>query len=179
MRSARTFVNVAEKVDENKFFITMGDMNSVRAIIFDWGRTLYDSDTKREYVESDSLLKYLQSRGYKLFLVSLVSPLANATLQERKLQVENSPLRKYFEVALVTDTDKDALFDRIVEQLNLPRGEILIVDDRVVRGIRYGNRHGHPTVWVKQGKFSEELPNADTGIPTYTINSLPELQCLV
>ena len=154
-------------------------MNSIKAVIFDWGRTLYDSDAKTEYPESGLVLEQLKARGYRLALVSLVSPLANATLEERERQIEKSPLRKYFEIARVTDEDKDQLFDEVVEKLNFPRSEILIVDDRVVRGIRYGNKNGHPTIWVQKGKFANELPNADTGKPTHVVNSLREIPLLI
>jgi len=150
-----------------------------KAVIFDWGRTLYDSERKCEFVEAEEILKLCQARGLRLAVVSLVSAVSNATLEERRGQVERSPLRQYFEVALVTDTDKDALYDQVVEHLALPRQEILIVDDRVIRGIKYGNAHGHPTVWIKRGKFSTELPDAETGEPTYTITELTELKTIL
>ncbi len=148
---------------------------TIKAIIFDWGRTLFDSETKKEFPEAEKVLASCKERGYRLALVSLTSIHSNATLEERKRQIENSPLRKYFEAVAVTDTDKDKSFDEIVQKLNLPREEILIVDDRTVRGIRYGNLRNHPTVWLQKGKFANELPNKKTRNPTYTIHSLPEL----
>jgi len=148
---------------------------SFKAIIFDWGRTLYDSETKKEFLEAEDILALCKERGYRLALVSLVTIHANATLDERKNQIANSPLRKYFEIVAITDTDKDKSFDGIVRQLNLSREEILIIDDRTVRGIRYGNLKNHPTVWLQQGKFANELPNEKTGRPTFTIRSLEEL----
>ena len=87
-----------------------------------------------------------------------ISPLANATLEERKKQIEASSVRKYFEMAEVTDQDKDKSFDFVVAKFGLPRNEILIAYDRIVRGIRYGNKNGHPTVWFQNGKFANELP---------------------
>jgi FMN phosphatase YigB (HAD superfamily) len=149
--------------------------NKVKAIIFDWGRTLYDSEEKREFEESEEVLKYCKSKDYKLGLVSLVTENSNATLEERLLQIEGSPLRKYFEITLAADNDKDRLFDQVVETLKFPRSQILIVDDRVVRGTNYANRMGHPSVWLQLGKFATERPNEQTGNPTHTIQSLREL----
>ena len=80
---------------------------SFKAIIFDWGRTLYDSETKKEFLEAEDILALCKERGYRLALVSLVTIHANATLDERKNQIANSPLRKYFEIVAITDTDKD------------------------------------------------------------------------
>ncbi len=147
----------------------------IKAIIFDWGRTLFDSMLKKEFPESEKVLEYAQSKGYKLAVASLVSALANATLPERKSQIENSPLRHFFDFAAVTDGDKDLVLDELVEKLNLPRNQILIIDDRIIRGIKYGNRRGHPTVWLQKGKFENELPNEETGQPTFIIKSLEEL----
>lgn len=79
-------------------------------------------------------------------MVSLVSAQANATLEERTDAIERSPLRKYFEIALVTDKNKDEIFDAIVTHFGISRADIFIVDDRIIRGIRYGNMHGHPTI---------------------------------
>jgi FMN phosphatase YigB (HAD superfamily) len=154
-------------------------MSQIKAVIFDWGRTLYNSEKKEEYVEADQLLKFCRSRGYKLGLASLVTHHAVANLDERINQIERSPLRKYFDIVRVTDVDKDKIFDEIVAELGYKRVEVLIVDDRTIRGIRYGNLHGHPTVWVKNGKFESELPNADTGMPTYTALSLGDVKAFI
>jgi FMN phosphatase YigB (HAD superfamily) len=154
------------------------DVN-IKAIIFDWGRTLFDSETKKEFFDAEKVLQYCQTRGYRLVIASLVSVHANATLEERILQIGRSPLRKFFEMTAVTDKDKDTIFDEIVGKLNLPRSQILIVDDRTVRGIKYGNEQGHPTVWFQNGKFANELPDGVTGSPTFTIHSLNELLKIV
>lgn len=152
---------------------------NIQAIIFDWGRTLYSSELKGEFPESESVITECLKRGYRLAAVSLVSPLANATLKEREKQIEYSPLRKYFEFTAVTDGDKDLILDEVVSKFGLPRTSVLIVDDRVVRGIKYGNMKGHPTVWLQKGKFKEELPSEDTGNPTFVIHSLDELLKLI
>jgi FMN phosphatase YigB (HAD superfamily) len=151
------------------------DKSTMKAIIFDWGRTLFDSETKKEFSEAEAVLSVLKDKGYKLGLVSLVTVHANATLEERKKQIDNSPLKKFFELIRVTDGSKDDILDEIVTKFGYPNEEVAIVDDRMIRGIRYGNLHGHPTVWFKNGKFSNELPDKNTGIPTFTVNSLVEI----
>ena len=120
-------------------------------------------------------MRYCQDHGYRLATVSFVSTGANFTLEEKTIVIEKSTLRKYFEVALVTDQNKDDALDVIVAHFGIPRESIYIVDDRIIRGIRYGNKCGHPTIWFQNGKFANELPNETTGQPTYTIKSLDEL----
>ncbi len=147
---------------------------NVKAIIFDWGRTLFDSETKQEFPEAEQVLELCQQRGFWLAVVSLVSEHSNANLEERTAQIEGSPLRRFFEMVAVTDQDKDKALDETVNKLALPREQILIVDDRTVRGIKYGNLRGHPTVWLQQGKFANELLNKETKQPTFTIHALAE-----
>ena len=83
------------------------------------------------------------------------------------------------EMVEVTDNDKDKSFDEVVSRLDLPRSSILIVDDRMLRGIKYGNFRGHPTVWLQKGKFADELPDEKTKMPTFTIRSLDELSKII
>lgn len=151
----------------------------IKAIIFDWGRTLFDSLTKEEFPEAMEVLVYCKEKGYRMACASLVSAQANATLTERIAQIENSNLRSFFEFIRVTDKDKDMILDEMVSLFNLPRQEILIVDDRMIRGIKYGNLSGHPTIWLQKGKFADELPNEETKNPTHIINSLKELKNII
>lgn len=157
----------------------------IKAVIFDWGGTLVDSYTKEEFPESKGILEYCKSKGYRLALSVIASK-----LEERKHQIANSELKQFFEIALVdplkpeqiydaTFKGKDKLYDQINEHFKLPHNQVLIVDDRVIRGIRYGNEHGHPTVWIKKGKFANELPNKETGMPTYKITELTELKIIL
>ncbi len=152
---------------------------TIKAIIFDWGRTLFDSTTKKEFTDADDILAWCKDRGYRMACASLVSVHANATLEERRHQIENSPLRGYFEFVEVTDQDKDMILDSLVAKLAVPRNEIAIIDDRTLRGIRYGNKRGHPTIWFQNGKFADEIPTDDTGVPTHTIHSLGELKSIL
>jgi len=152
---------------------------NIKAIIFDWGRTLFDSDTKKEFEESKEALAFCRDKGYRLACASLVSIHANANLEERTAQIEKSFLRNFFEFVYVTNQDKDKILDKIVSELKLPRKEILIVDDRMIRGIKYGNLRGHPTAWIQRGKFATELPNKDTKDPTFILKSIGELKNII
>jgi len=152
--------------------------NEIKAIIFDWGWTLYDHDNNTEAPDADEVLRFIQKKDIRLVVASLAQRAA-----ERQNEIENSPLAKYFEFIITTDfdlsPDKDKILETAVLRLGLPRSKILIVDDRTVRGIRYGNSNGHPTVWLKKGKFESELPDDSTGAPTYTIHELSELKIIV
>ena len=152
----------------------------IKAIIFDWGRTLYDVDNKQEISDSEDVLLYCKQKGYKMCVASLARPLTGDNVEERRKQIENSSLYKYLDMLEVSDVkEKDEMLDNLVTKLNILKTEILFVDDRVVKSIKYGNKNGHPTVWLKSGSFANELHNSETGTPTFIIETLSELKNLI
>lgn len=151
---------------------------SIKAIIFDWGRTLFDPDTRLVLSDSEEVLSYCKQKGYIICVVSLVRP--PTTISEREEQIGALSLGKFITYFEVTDArEKDEVLDELIKKLSLPKEEILMVDDRVVKSIKYGNKNGHPTVWLQKGTFANELPNEETGTPTFTINSLSELKNII
>lgn len=145
-----------------------------KAIIFDWGRTLFDNDLKRVVEAAEEILRFCKEHGCRLALVSKVN--SSDAVEQRTALIEGSPLSQYLEMFFVTDQDKDSFYDKVVSRWNLPSPEIMIVDDRTIRGIKYGNARGHQTVWLQKGKYAGELPDEETGQPTYIINELRELK---
>ena len=112
----------------------------IKAIIFDWGRTLYDVDNKQEISDSEDVLLYCKQKGYKMCVASLARPLTGDNVEERRKQIENSSLYKYLDMLEVSDVkEKDEMLDNLVTKLNILKTEILFVDDRVVKSIKYGN----------------------------------------
>jgi FMN phosphatase YigB (HAD superfamily) len=153
---------------------------NIKAIIFDWGRTLFDVDIKKEISDSEDVLSYCKQKGYKICVASLARPLTGDNVEERIKQIKDSSLYKYIDMLEVTDVkEKDEMLDILVKKLNIPKEEILFVDDRVVKSIKYGNKNSHPTVWLKSGPFTNELPNLETGTPTFIIETLSELKILI
>lgn len=145
--------------------------NTIKAIIFDWGRTIYDTENHHLFPAVKSILEYLHTK-YKLALVSLVK---TGTIDERWQIIETNDLKKYLASILFTETDKDTLYHETLKTLNLRGSEVCVVDDRTIRGVAWGNKHGAMTIWLKKGKFANELANAETGAPTYIIHELNEL----
>ncbi|MFA4975338.1 MAG: HAD family hydrolase [Candidatus Paceibacterota bacterium] len=153
---------------------------NIKAIIFDWGRTLYDVDNKKEISDSEDVLLYCKQKGYKMCVASLARPLTGDSVEERKKQIENSSLGRYLDMLEVSDVkEKDEMLDNLVKKINVSRDEILFVDDRIVKSIKYGNKNGHPTAWLQAGPFANELPNDETGIPTFIIETLSELKNII
>lgn len=147
----------------------------IKAIILDWGRTLYDRENDWLFPEAEQLLDYL-SKKYKLAIVSLAT---NELPEERQRLIRDLGIADYFEMILIDSKDKDQMYEQVLQQLEITPQELAVVDDRVIRGICWGNRKGAKTIWFKKGKFSDELPNEQTGNPDHTIGDLKELYNLL
>ena len=141
----------------------------IEAIIFDWVGTLYQFDGKGLFPYSEGVLRKLHPR-YKL---AAISKAVSDNVENRLSQINE--LRHYFSV-VIADADKTSeQFIECMRKLNVKSEKTLVVDDRSVRGIKIGNELGCQTAWITQGKYSHELPNEETGQPTYRINSVEDL----
>lgn len=143
----------------------------IKGIIFDWGRTLYDNEREELFPETEEVLKNL-SKIYQLAIVSLAK---DGNFEKRWKIIKGKDLGKYFKSTLFTQDDKDKLYVDTLEKMKLKPNEVVVIDDRIIRGVAWGNKHGAKTVWIKKGKFSNELPDEVTGAPTFIINNLKEV----
>jgi len=146
---------------------------AIKTIIFDWGWTLYDPQTKTFFPEALKVVQALAGK-YKLAIVSLATK-GQPQIQERNLIIQETGIGKYFKFILFAESNKGKLYEKTLQELGVSAEEAAIVDDRTIRGIRWGNQHGCMTIWLERGKFSNELPNEETGEPTHTIKNLDEL----
>jgi FMN phosphatase YigB (HAD superfamily) len=144
---------------------------NIKLIIFDWGGTLHDPVAKELFPGTIEVLKKL-AENYELALVSLAKSQPYA---ERLRKIEESGIVPYLKKVLVDEEDKDGLYEKLLKDFDLRPENVAIVDDRTIRGIAWGNKHSAMTIWIKRGKFANELPNETTGNPTHIINNLSEL----
>lgn len=145
-------------------------LESIKAIIFDWGRTIYDKDNERLFPETKEVLEYC-AKKYTLAIVSLA---VDDHIEGRFEKLDNYDIRKYFKFALFHVSDKDSLFRNAIGNLNLKPEEILVVDDRIKRS-SWCIKRGCKVIWIQKGKFENELPDSSTGFPTLTVKSLKEI----
>ncbi len=149
--------------------------NKIKVIIFDWGRTLNDPISDKLFEGSLHVVKKL-SKLYKLVLVSLA---VRESSELRKEKIVASGIAPYFQLILVGGEDKDKMYDKVLTDLSVEPNSVAIIDDRVVRGIAWGNRRGAMTIWIKKGKFENELPNEITGVPNFTLKDIREVESLL
>ena len=148
-------------------------MKQIKNIIFDWGRTLYDPDNERLFDGVKEMLPEMAGK-YKLYIVSLASKGEEEIVKRRKM-IKDFGIEQYFQDIFFAPEDKDSLYDGLVAKYTLNLAETAVVDDRIIRGIAWGNRTGVMTVWFQNGKFSSELPTLETGEPTHHITEFTQL----
>ncbi len=142
----------------------------IKAVIFDWGRTIYDKENEIIFAETIEVLEYF-SKKYELAIVSLAT---DGDIEGRFAKIEKYGLWKYLKFALFHKEDKNSLFRNAFGNLKLKPEEILVVDDYMKR-LEFLIKSGCQTVWIKKGKFADYLPSSKTGEPNFTVNSLLEV----
>lgn len=150
----------------------------IEAIIFDWGRTLYDSERGALFPAVPALLAALSSR-YTLAIVSLVSDDYVPRVAARRAVLAEADIGRFFKVITFVPDDKEGAYRDLLAQLALSPAAVAIVDDRMRPGIAWGNARGATTIWLRRGRFAAELPDAAIGQPTYTIDAIDDLTTIL
>lgn len=141
----------------------------IEAVIFDWVGTLYQFEGNGLFPYSERILKELQPK-YKL---AVISKAVSDNVETRLRQIEE--IKHYFRVIIVDRQKNMAQYISCIHRMVVRPMDTLIVDDRMDRGIRIGNRLSCQTAWIQQGKYAAIVPNEETGQPTYRINSIEDL----
>jgi len=148
----------------------------VKAIIFDWGRTLWDNDNGVLFPDSKDVLEYLKMKGYRLAVLSISPP---ERLEQKHEMVANSGLAPYFDKVLVSTKKGKEEIDEINKVWNFEYKDIAIIGDQVIREVAIANKLGMKSILVKRGKFADQIASQETGTPTHTISTVVELKAIL
>jgi len=124
------------------------------------------------------LLRFLHSRGVKVFVVSFGEPeIQRAKVKALRLDQEPAIDRIFY-----ADRDrlltKEAAFKKIQQELGLKASEVLVVGDRPMREIRAGKELGMHTVRIRYGEFAAQEPRNKDEQPDYEVKSISEVRAL-
>jgi ribonucleotide monophosphatase NagD (HAD superfamily) len=142
----------------------------MKTIIFDWKRTLYDPENRCLIKGTIKLLKMLKRKNPSLILIGKGG-------EDMSQEVKRLKLENYFSTIVFKDKKDIEVFKSFVSK-NEPKSTV-IVGDRVRSEIEIGNCLKATTIWIKQGKFANELPINEKQQPTFTVFSLSELNNLL
>jgi FMN phosphatase YigB (HAD superfamily) len=140
-------------------------MNPV--IIFDFNRTLYDPDKHQLMPGAVELLQGAKAKGYVLLL------LGKAAASRAQL-MEELGINSYFAEVMLVEEKSDALFEGFAKRHSADKTRSYVIGDRAQGELKYGYRGGWRTIWLKAGKFADELPMADQQ-PNYIVDSLEKV----
>ena len=145
----------------------------IEMIVFDYGRTLYDRERDGFFPDMVPVVQALSAR-YRLSIVS-VAPADDEA--NRLAALKEQGVLQCFEAVLFVQSGaaKAAKFDELLARVGLAANQVAVVDDYVIRGIAWGNRAGATTVWFRNGRFADVLPDEASGKPAHTICRLGEL----
>ena len=141
----------------------------MKAIIFDFSRTLYDRDKEKLYPGAKELVARFKVRGVKTFLISRGDQL-------RKSLVASLGLGELMDEVLVVCKKDTEIYTDLLKRWNIQVNQTVVVGDKIRGDIVVGNRAGCITIRVQQGKYADEVPNNPEEEPLYTVENIPALK---
>lgn len=143
----------------------------VKAIIFDFNRTLFDPDQNKLFPGASGVLQKL----------SALFPLGLLSTEEvgRENLIFELGLEKFFKEILIVHKKEDRHFLDICQKLGVDPEGVLVLGDRVRGEIAVANKLGMTTVWFRNGKFSSQVPQSSEEKPDFEIRSLDGLLDIV
>lgn len=142
----------------------------MKAIIFDFNRTIYDPESKSLRIGALECLKSL-SENHILFLVVKGG-------EERQEMIKSLDIEHFFKSISIQEEKTVEQFKGFQKMLDANTAWF-VVGDRTRKEIKYGNICNMTTIWLKDGKFANEEPENEDEKPNFTISKLSEIENIV
>lgn len=139
-----------------------------RVVIFDFCRTLYNPDTESLIPHAKRVLRELRKRGFVLCVVTRAK-------SSRSSLIRRFGINKFFRRIVVSPEKSEEDFEQIFKNRYFERHSSYLVGDQVRHEISYGNRLGLQTIWLRHGKFADELPVDEREEPMYIVGRLKNI----
>ncbi|MBU1037246.1 HAD hydrolase-like protein [Patescibacteria group bacterium] len=139
-----------------------------KIIIFDFNRTIYDPESRDLIVDARLVLRTLLKRGFDLYLISRAE-------NSRKKLIDELGVIQYFTKIIIVKEKNKRIFQKIIAEKNVDLQSSFIIGDRIKKEIIIGNILGLQTIWLQDGKFSNELPSTKNEQPKYVVKKLKDV----
>lgn len=152
---------------------------SIEAVFFDFGRTIYDSETGSLFPETIKTLENLSQQGLNLGLLTVAE---NEDLDSRVKELDDLGLSKFFKsIDIVPRSTKGKDFTKLLKDFGMEEKteNCLVVGDNLKREITAGNTIGAFTVWTRQRLSDDWKPQNEIQTPKATIETIEELIPLI
>lgn len=149
-----------------------GDLEAIK--YFGLLQTPWHKEDEVPYPNSEEILMYLYSHGYKIGII------ANQSLGTAK-RLEKWGLLKYIDVVAssaelgVAKPDR-AIFDKALEMAECTTQEAVMIGDRLDNDISPAKKLGMKTIWVRQGFAKYQNLQLAECQPDYIVDNLLELK---
>lgn len=139
----------------------------MKAIIFDFNRTLFDPEEGILISGSVEVLRKL-AQNKKLALIT-------TDLGKRDYLIKKLGIEQFFKKIIVTKYKNEQDFLVCCKALKVKPNQVIVVGDRVKGEIMIGNKLGMLTVQYLNGPFAKELPADIIEKPKIIIRRLEDL----
>lgn len=143
----------------------------IKTAIFDWKRTLYDPESKTLISGAKEILEMFSNRKIPMYLIGKGE-------KEMYEETERLKVNKYFNKIKFVEGEKNPEYYRpYIDELK--PSQTVVIGDRACSELTAGKSLKTTTIWVRQGKFADELPENEQLTPDYQVKSLVELKSLI
>jgi len=142
----------------------------IKGIIFDFNRTLYLPEINKIPEKTVQLLNKLKNEGFGMALLAKKEKNRNKLIEKVSF---------FFIIIKQVNKKSEKDFIYILDKLNFKKKEAIVIGDRIKSEIKIANKAGIKTIWYRNGKFKDELPNNKYEYPNYTITEIEELPKLL
>jgi len=152
---------------------------SIEAVLFDFGRTIYDSEAGSLFPETIKTLENLSQKGLKLGLLTVAE---TDDLDSRVKELDYLGLSGFFQsIDIVPRNTKGKDFTKLLKDFGMEEktDNCLVVGDNLEREITAGNTIGAFTVWTRQRLSDDWKPQNEIQTPKATIEAIEELIPLI
>lgn len=147
------------------------------AVIFDYNRTLVQGDQTppKFFPDVPNVLNTLKNKGIKMAVVSVGENPSQRQQEFEQLELRDRGISVF---KIVGQNDRKDL-QSVLDELGVEGKNCVVVGDRVKKEIVEGNKVGATTVWLKQGKFTDEKPETLEEEPDFVIQTLVQLPPII
>lgn len=144
-----------------------------QAVLFDYGRTLYDPTRNDLFPHVPEVLEFIQGKSIGIGLVTVA---LGENLNERYDDLNRFGLTRYFdEIEVISRRRAQKDFTEILAKLGVAPSDSMVVGDNLKREIEAGNRIGAFTVWTRERLLGRPEPRTSLQVPGTTIDKIKEL----
>ena len=144
----------------------------MKTAILDFNRTLFDPDNNTLLSGAFESIKELKGRGFQLILVAKNEP-------DRAMTIEQFGLRSYFDEIYMVNQKTLDLFKELEKKHGFMPNECIIIGDRARSEIALGRKRGYIAIWLKHGKFQNELPPSLDLQPNFIATDWPSIMTII